>query len=95
MRPKGISGHDDKKGFYEPLHKAKSSGAIEAIIRFEDNMIFFFPSLFSPFFFLSGSKSRKKLECLVHSCGVRVWLQALYSVTQRDYNLIASSLGEM
>lgn len=46
MRPKGISGHDDKDGFYEPLHKAKSSGAIEAIIRFEDNMVhFFFPPL--------------------------------------------------
>lgn len=56
MRPKGISGHDDKDGFYEPLHKAKSSGAIEAIIRFEDNVIFiFFPPVISPLFFFLSS----------------------------------------
>lgn len=44
MRSKGISRHDDKDGFFEPLHKAKSSGAIEAIIRFEYNMILLPPT---------------------------------------------------
>lgn len=91
MRSKGISRHDDKDGFFKPLHKAKSSGAIEAIIRFEYNMILLLPTPLP----ILGSKSMEKLEHSVYSCGVRVWLQALYSVTQRDYNLIPSSLGEV
>lgn len=79
MRPKGISGHDDKKGFYEPLHKAKSSGAIEAIIRFEDNMIFFSLLFFPPFSFFLVANQGKNWSAwfiLVESeCGCRLFTQ--------------------
>lgn len=87
MRSKGISGHDDKEGFYEPLYKAQSSGDIEAIIRFEDNTVLLPHSPWFPSFFLSGSKSREKLEHSVHSHGVTVWVQATLLSSTKGFEL--------
>lgn len=81
MRPKDVNGHHGKEGFYEPLHKAKSSGATEA--RFEENTIFLFPPSFAFFLVANPGKNWHTQFILLKP---RVWLQALHSVTQRDYN---------
>lgn len=80
MRSKGISGHDDKEGFYEPLHKAQSSGDTEAVIRFEDNTVLllphppWFPSLF--LLLENQGKNWSTLFILVESeCGCKLFTQ--------------------